>query len=248
LQERNPFLSIYLPKLFRERYPAETAHLLENSNNLVSPADLHQTFMHLISLESGQNTQIKPKKESSSSSFSLFSPISNKRTCSQANIDSHWCACMQRSELEIDAKLVVMAQIFVDYLNKDILGNHKAECQLLELENITKVYLLESTIDLSYADKRSKFNFLDIANLNLLKPPPVEQDFQKFLFQVIVKPNNAFFEFTIEYENKLINGNELNEKQIKINKEKISRIDKYGNTSHCIAERFPDLRKYCYCK
>ena len=210
--------------------------------------------MHLISLESGQTSPIQKqpirnKVESSSSSLSLFSSVSSQRTCSQANIDSHWCACMQRYELDVDVKLVDMAEKFVDYLNKDLLGQHTAECHFLELANITKVYLLESTIDLSYADKRLNFDFFDITKLNLLKPPPVEQNFQKFLFQVIVKPNNAFFEFTVEYENKLReSSNKLDEKQIKINREKISRLDKYGITSQCIAEKFPDLRKYCYCK
>ena len=30
--------------------------------------------------------------------------------------------------------------------------------------------------------------------------------------------------------------------------EEISRINKYGAQPHCVADEFPHLRKYCYCR
>ena len=226
---------------------------MKNSDSLASPADLHQTLMHLISLESDSQNQESliqiNKNKQSDYSLSLFTPISPQRTCDQARVDSHWCACMKRNELEVDAYLVRMAESFVEYVNKEILGRHMKKCRPLRLESVTRVYLLESTIDLKYASNRSAFDFLDLSKLNLLKPPPVEQDYQKYLFQVVLRPSKAYFEFTVEMENKLNEGAPLpNDIKVKINKDKISRIDKYGNSSQCIAEQYPDLRKYCYCR
>ena len=69
------------------------------------------------------------------------------------------------------------------------------------------------------------------------------------MFQIITEPNSAFYEFTIDLENianEDLGKNILN--KINIKNEKISRIDKYGNASACISDKFPDLRKYCHCK
>ena len=206
--------------------------------------DMHKTLMHLINLESNEPVLIKQER-----SVSLFSKPKLRRTCTQAGIDSHWCACLNRFEIEVDDFLVKMSKLFVDFINKDILKNHSDDCVELELQNITRVYLLESSIDLDYTNKQSKSSNFDFLNLNLLKAPAVEQGLQRFLFQIITKPNNAFFEFTIDVENNLKDSNYdeyLN--YVSIKKDKISRIDKYANTSSCIAEKYPDLRKYCYCR
>lgn len=143
-----------------------------------------------------------------------------------------------------------MANHFVEYLNKNILKNHLKECIELKLKNITTVYMLESSIDLDY-DKKQLYDLNSSLklSLNLLKPPKIEKSYQQFLFQIITDPNNAYYEFTVDLENKLnedFDKDILN--KININKEKISRIDKYGNQSACISDKFPDLRKYCHCK
>ncbi len=81
--------------------------------------------------------------------------------------------------------------------------------------------------------------------LNLLRPPKVESNYMKYLFQVQTKPNGGIYEFEIEVQNKLNSPNT----QMEFPKmSMISRINKYGNDEHCIHEKFPDLRKFCYCK
>jgi hypothetical protein len=57
-----------------------------------------------------------------------------------------------------------------------------------------------------------------------------------YLIQVYVKPGNAFFESTVKSS-----GN----KKFEVIGD-ISRINKYGNQSHCIQNSF--LEKYCFCK
>jgi phosphoglycerol transferase MdoB-like AlkP superfamily enzyme len=60
LEERNPFFSIFLPRLFRERYPVEYNNVKRNAENkLIAPMDIHATFMDLIDLQRGVSNQGK---------------------------------------------------------------------------------------------------------------------------------------------------------------------------------------------
>ena len=63
---------------------------------------------------------------------------------------------------------------------------------------------------------------------------------------MVVKPNDAQYEFTIIVENKLNNFNSIN--SVKINENQISRINMYGNDSICVFNTAPKLRPYCYCR
>jgi len=76
LQERNPFLSIYLPKLFKERYLSEYIEFKKNSHKLITPMDLHKTLFNLIDLETNSKKNDKHQR-----SLSLFSSIPKSRTC-----------------------------------------------------------------------------------------------------------------------------------------------------------------------
>lgn len=237
-------MSVYLPKLFKQRYPNESLEFKKNIHTLVTPMDIHATLMHLLKLEA--NEPIVNSQENARA-ISLFKNRDFSRTCDQAGIDSHWCACLRRYEIKIDSVLTDMARLFVAYLNEDILKESLDKCVKLELNDVTRVYLLESSIDIEYTNKIKSSNFDFFSNLNLLRPPPIEQGYQKFLFQITTKPNNGLYEFTIEIENNFKeNKSYLN--KVKINKDKISRLDKYGNSSSCIFDTFPDLRKYCFCK
>ena len=82
--------------------------------------------------------------------------------------------------------------------------------------------------------------------MNLLKAPKIEIDYKKYLFQITTSPNSAYYEFTITIESKI--NEELNLDNIKIDKDTISRLNAYGSTADCVKVKFPDLRKYCYCK
>ena len=57
-----------------------------------------------------------------------------------------------------------------------------------------------------------------------------------YQLQFITSPNDGFYEATIKMKKGMpsLGGD-------------ISRIDAYGNQSYCIADKFPLLRKYCYC-
>ena len=245
LEERNPFFSIYLPSLFEQKYKKEYDAFKSNANKLTTPMDIYHTLVDLINMESNKET---PKLDDNERSKSLFKSISSDRTCKEAGISAHWCACLKRTELLVDDNLIMIATKFIDYINNFILRDHLDKCMKLELDRLNNAYLLDSilaTAPKRVMEKSKKFN--------LLTPPPVEKDYDQYFFQIVTKPNNGIYEFTLTYEFNLklenfdkIDNNTLN--KFEINENSISRINKYGNDPYCIYDDFPHLRKYCYCK
>ena len=153
IQQRNAFFSVYLPPLFKSRYPNEYENLKANNDKLATPMDIHATLMNLINLEKGSNEKSSSIEKRDKS---LFSKLSVDRTCDEAGIEPHYCACMKRTQLKPDGKLTKLANKFVIYINEVMLKNHNDICQKLELNKIDNVYLLETSINT--AKKRIKTN------------------------------------------------------------------------------------------
>ncbi|CAF0891405.1 unnamed protein product [Brachionus calyciflorus] len=175
-------------------------------------------------------------------SLSLFNKIQNDRRCDQAGIDQHWCACLKRTELVVDKYLEKMAIEFINYINEVILKDHLDKCAKLGLDEITRVYKLETYIS---NDKRN----ITKKNASLIKrflqEPKIEKDFRNFFFQITTSNNNGgIYEFSITDEFDFVKR----KSNYLINKNSISRVNKYGNSSHCIFNDYTDLRKFCFCK
>jgi hypothetical protein len=127
--------------------------------------------------------------------------------------------------------------------------DHSDLCETLELDKVNSVYQVDSYIDPTLKMFQSKQTPQE-KKMNLLKPPAVENNFMKYLFQVQTKPNGGIYEFEIEVEKNLRGpGNKQSRMELPaLAHNLISRINKYGNNEHCIHDKFPDLRKFCYCK
>ncbi len=246
LHERNPFFSIYIPRLFQKRYPNEYASLQRNLDTVVAPMDIYATLINLISLESGsrapKTSEIIYEKDRSTS---LFSDLSPDRTCDDAGIDTYWCSCLKRAQLPVNEYLTSLAEEFVSYLNKKLLKGHTDLCKTLELKSVNSVYQIKS-----YIKSDQKAHEVLVANnkfatkLKLLKPPEIERDFKKYLFMVTTRPNGGDYEFTMTVQRSVADNKELKD----IDERLISRTNKYGDDEHCIHVDFPDLRKYCFCR
>jgi hypothetical protein len=52
-------------------------------------------------------------------------------------------------------------------------------------------------------------------------------------------PNDAIYEGTVHVDFKL--------RTYKVSSE-ISRLNLYRNEPHCVIDKYPELRKFCYCK
>ena len=57
---------------------------------------------------------------------------------------------------------------------------------------------------------------------------------------IIVSPSKAIFECTIAYN--------VDKQTFFLHESQISRINKYGDQPNCIAEKFPHMRQFCFCK
>ena len=81
-----------------------------------------------------------------------------------------------------------------------------------------------------------------------LEEPDIETDYKKYMFQINTRPNGAIYEFTIVSEAGADLETTEESRRIQIEEGSISRINAYGNSAECIAEFYPDLRKFCFCK
>jgi hypothetical protein len=238
LEERLPFISIRMPIKFQEKYPHLMLNLRLNSHRLTTPFDLHETFEHLFEFHSNE-----PYQSKSNRSYSLFQLIPDNRTCLQADIEQHWCACLHWNDISINDTIIQkFGQQAVDYLN-NLISDYKNECAELKLYSINKANELEANERLlkfiGSSDKDGRVpdfrnntlkNFTQILSLNQTK-------YYQIQFETI--PGHGQFELTAEY-------NPLNETFL-IRKKYLSRMDKYGHTSACIAYKRPEFREICYC-
>jgi hypothetical protein len=89
LEERLPFFSVYLPQLYREKYPDQYNNLKISSNRLTSPFDIYATVRDLTGLP-----PILPKLQLAKRSISLLARMP-ERDCQDIGISEHFCTCVQ---------------------------------------------------------------------------------------------------------------------------------------------------------
>ena len=104
------------PKLLKEKHPKSYDNLVNNAKyRLVSPLDIWKTMKSIIN----NNIQPNPPRENSSPGLSFFSPIPEERTCKQAGIPEHWCACGSYVEIpHNDPRARKVGEILIQSINK----------------------------------------------------------------------------------------------------------------------------------
>lgn len=84
--------SVVLPKKLRAtpRGKRMYANLLANRDVLTTPFDVHQTLLDILNpLE-----DLTALQDTKRRSLSLLRPIPKARTCEEADIEAHWCTCL----------------------------------------------------------------------------------------------------------------------------------------------------------
>lgn len=107
LEERLPFLFIWVPESFRQLYPQKYSNIKANSDKLVTPFDIYLTMREIIYESPQLGTPSCPQ------CVSLFGNISAERTCEDASIPQHWCACTPYQGISSDSRIVKDAIKFV---------------------------------------------------------------------------------------------------------------------------------------
>jgi hypothetical protein len=113
LEERLPALFAVVPKQLSKRFP-DFSQWSTYLHSLITAFDVHNTLRDIISMAT-PNIDSLPLVQSYDFSFlsnrkqtnrknSLFQEISPNRTCSDAGIESHWCACMTWESLDVHYK------------------------------------------------------------------------------------------------------------------------------------------------
>ncbi|XP_050419630.1 uncharacterized protein LOC126832759 isoform X2 [Adelges cooleyi] len=229
LEERMPFFSFVLPKWFARKYPRMAANMRNNTKRLTSPFDIYSTLLSVLHKDGLKTNDLNKR------SISLFDEIPLDRTCKDAYIEPHWCACLKWQPIDVNNEIAThAAEHFIQFLN-EYNAKFTSLCSSIELEKIewaTKMAPNEGVMKFHQAADKDGFVPDMSANTKVTK----------FYLQlkIITRPGHAVFEFSCHYNsetNKII----LYEKDI-------SRINMYGNQPWCISQTQPQLSKYCYCK
>ena len=228
LEERLPLFTMAFPKWFKKRHPQLAKNLKTNTNRLTSWFDSYVTLNHLLDYPN------EPKKQKHG--VSLLTEVPLERTCSDAGIPTHWCPCVLWSEVSRyhnHAQKAVLAA--VEHINA--LNFHEP----LAKEKCVKLKLGE----LSYAEIQTPgtavLRFRETGDGDGYTPKYVKPARLKhvchYRLTFTTSPSGAVYEANVDYiYGKFVVG------------KGVSRINAYGDQPKCVADLFPHLRKYCYCK
>ena len=239
LEERLPFMYIRMPNEFQKQHPSLMSNLRTNSHRLTTPFDLHETFEHLFEFHSSD--EYLPK---SNRSYSLFQAIPESRTCSQAQVEQHWCACLRWNETPINHTLIRdLGEQAVRFLNHFV-SDHKDECAQLKLYRIQKASQLETNERLlkfvASSDNDGRVpSFHSNSSTNSQSTAPLVNRTEYYQIRFETVPGHGQFEATAEYS--------PSNQTFLLKKKLLSRMNRYGQQSKCIAHKRPEFREICYC-
>lgn len=180
LEERLPFMFIWLPKWFKNKHPDIVQALKINRNRLTNPYDLHMTLKHILELSERVNYKL-PKALSCPQCQSLFYEIPWNRSCEDSAIAGHWCTCSPYRITDKNSIIVQSAAKFVlNHLNKELSkynNSTKKLCAELKLKQIV------------YAKKAEFHNIDDL--------------YDDYMFVFEASPSGGTFEATVRNKLKI---------------------------------------------
>ena len=239
-EERLPFFSFILPKWFADRFPNAFNHFKVNAKTrLLTPFDIYSTLMTILThFNKGKDVDkfVDYSNRKLPRSLSIFEYIPLNRSCQNADIDNHWCTCLQWIDLNAKDEFAIKAsESLVNFIN-NLNSNYTSElCYQLTVKQITRAQKIEPKKDLLHFKKSADENgFVP----DLSDRTKVENEL--YQIQIITAPSNGMYEATIHYN--------IIDKQFSLKESEISRINKYGRQDECIHDTHPQLRKYCHCK
>ena len=226
IEDRMPFLSIVIPQKLKTKYPHIHNNLLKNQEKLTSTYDVFETMSDILHTKF-DNTESVHKQ--GPKSYSLFREIPNTRSCADARIPEHYCACFSAKKLPLTDPLVItLGEFVVSEISKILLPVFD-QCVLIYLKSV-----LDAIIVTNNFERKSEVERFTFRNW-LFKPEGSKS--VRYMITLMVAPSNATYEVTIR-RNVFDNALHI--------VDDIVRTNKYGDTSMCMSER--KLRAFCYCK
>ncbi|KAH8369372.1 hypothetical protein KR009_009219 [Drosophila setifemur] len=170
---------------------------------------------------------------------SLLDPIPNNRSCADAYIEPHWCAClnwlpMQLNDSRYTGIILKTAQSIVDAINAATV-NQRQLCAPLQLLRVNWALHLQPHKELlQFKTNSDKDGFL----ADMTGQTQVHDEM--YQLQLVTQPGGGLYEASVAYS--------LNTFSATTKLTDISRVNKYGDQARCIYDHDPELRKYCYCR
>ncbi|XP_066584356.1 uncharacterized protein [Prorops nasuta] len=228
-EERLPFFSFTFPPWFKKVYPEAHANFIFNTQRLTTPFDVHKTLESIINFKGPKNGNLNER------GISLFDKIPLRRTCSDAFIEPHWCACLSWEEISTrDPKVVAAAKYFVQFLN-NYTKDQRDICEILHLSEIlwsSKLIPTKGLLNFYKSGDQDGFRGDFSAKTKLTN--------EIYQLKVALKPGDSLFEASITYD--------VMKDNFSTKISDVSRINKYGSQARCVENSLYHLRKYCYCK
>ncbi|KAK4286761.1 hypothetical protein Pmani_040150 [Petrolisthes manimaculis] len=178
LEERLPFVVIYLPPWFRVKYRRAFRNLAVNAHRLTSNYDLHQTLLDLAYGRFGDLAHVTAKPKSTTRGISLFQRVPRSRNCSDAGIGEHFCTCQDTREVTWDDPVLDLGATYLMLSINTDLDPFPACVQFTEARILTARVSM-SNKQLSPRDKNS--------------------DVRSYLLQVDMRPGGVTVEATLRY-------------------------------------------------
>ena len=231
LEERLPFLSIALPASFRLKYPQLVNNLEKNTKVIITPLDLHATFMHVLKYPTD------PSRSDLTRGTSLFSPIHRNRTCHEAKIPEYFCPCVQWLPLNFThAHVRISALRAADHINSLLAEDSRVRhlCAKLTVDEILSAWQEMPSVKVRTFSGIENGIGLGFGKADF--EPSQSPNECSYQVRFRTKPSYGIFEASV----KVIDGHFIVSKHI-------SRINIYGSQPDCIKTSYPHLRKFCYC-
>ncbi|VDI28237.1 Hypothetical predicted protein [Mytilus galloprovincialis] len=216
LEERLPLMLIVFPPWFLKSIQI-LRNLRINARRLTTPFDIFATLEHILDFNGIDKKEVIKKR-----SMSLLNEIPEDRTCVDADILPHWCTCSKLKTLDIQNKTVInVGHTIVSLINQDLKDSFDV-CEPLYLKSI-KHALLVIPFEKRLRIKNTRQHVIDrkVTNGDHVKSCI---DYQ---ITVQTKPGDAVFEATLRFDQKGKTYDLIGD---------FSRINKYGNQSHCIED------------
>ena len=225
LEERLPFVFLWLPPYLKHKYPSFVNALNVNKNRLTNPYDTHMTLKHILKLTNrvkAEDTALA-KSDACPKCQSLLEPVPQNRSCSEAAIEPHWCTCLLYESIYKNSKTVLnLTHLLIDYINNYVATFHNHS-------------LAKLCVPLTFASVESAYRTTQLDTTR--EDGKTSKIINIYRITFYTKPNKGLFEATAIYD-PLTN-------YFKVTGE-ISRLNTYSTDSECVSDG--GAKKYCSCR
>ena len=228
-EERLPYFSFRFPPWFEKKYPIAMKNLRTNVDRLSTPFDIHATFEDMLDYKGELIGDLRNR------GISLLREIPRERTCKDADVEPHWCACGTYEDANLTDDNVKGAVAELLKTMNTITYKYRDQCQRLSVLNVSSaVKFKPNAAVLKFKKTTDNDGFIpDLSD---------KMEVQEILYQITISttPGKGTFQATVKYN---IKG-----KSYTVNENAISRVNRYGTQPHCVMHEYPHLRPFCYCK